>query len=417
MRYSKKESLFARFLKMLAILLFPLVIISCQDQAPTVTSEDSPEQPELTSSDAPGQQSSRYIVVFDQQEVSKKEAGFFTSQLATTHDFQPSFTYEHTIAGFAAVLSDRQAEALMDDDRIKSVSQDVKISLIPEPNHHRDDHDGGPPGGGDDDDGGSSQVIPWGIKRVGGPLVQSTNRAWVIDTGIDLDHQDLNVNTTLGKNCVERGKNSFDDGNGHGTHVSGTIAAIDNSVDVVGVSENTELVPVRVLDNSGSGFLSWIICGVDHAAANFTDGDIANMSLGGKTDETNLDDAVLEAAEKGLLFSIAAGNNGEDASLYTPARTGDDHQNITTVAAIDQDDNFTSWSNFGDPVSFAGPGVNILSTKKGGGTEEQSGTSMSAPHVGGLLLLNQLCDDGSVTGTDGQEYLIPYRCNDDDLLN
>lgn len=417
MGYFKDNSFFVHVLKTFSILLLPLVILSCQDQGPTITSDDSPDKPELKSSDTYVHQSNRYIVVFDRQEILKKSTGIITSQLATAHDFQPNFIYEHTIAGFAAVLSERQVEALKADERIKSVSPDVKIALIPEPNHHRDDHNGGPPENGDDDEEGSQQVIPWGIDRVGGPLVQSSNRAWVIDTGIDLDHQDLNVNTTLGKNCVERGKDSFDDGNGHGTHVSGTIAAIDNSVDVVGVSENTDLVPVRVLDNSGSGYLSWIICGVDHAAANFTDGDIANMSLGGKTDATDLDDAVLEAAEKGLLFSIAAGNSGEDASLYTPARTGDDHENIYTVAAIDQDDNFTSWSNYGDPVSFAGPGVDILSTTKDGGTEEKSGTSMSAPHVGGLLLLDQLCDDGTVTGTDGQDYFIPYRCNDDDLLN
>jgi subtilisin family serine protease len=355
-------------------------------------------------------------VVVDQDEISEEEKGTVVSQLAASHGFQPNFTYQHSIVGFAAVLSDGQVEALRADRRIKSVSPDVKISLYPEPNHHRDDHDGGPPEGGDDDDDTSNQVTPWGIDRIGGPLVQSSNRAWVIDTGIDLDHRDLNVNTTLGKNCVKRGKDSFDDGNGHGTHVSGTIAAIDNTVDVVGATENTELVPVRVLDNSGSGFLSWISCGVDHEAANFGSGDVANMSLGGKTDNTDLDDAVIAAADDGLLFSIAAGNNGEDASLYTPARTGDDHSNIYTVAAIDQDDNFTSWSNFGDPVSFAGPGVNVLSTKKGGGTEEKTGTSMSAPHVSGLLLLNQLCDDGTVTGTDGQEYFIPFRCNDDDLL-
>ena len=420
------KSLQSFSLNLLPVILLSILLFACQDQVSMFGPEKSPDTPNFdatTQTTAHG--TGHYIVVFDRQQVPADAIGSVLSELSHRYQFQPEFVYQHALAGFAGALSPRHVEALRADQRVLRVSPDVKISLFPEPQHHRPNHGGGPPdnGNGDDPDDGNdeeeeetTQVTPWGIERVGGPLAESGNRAWVIDTGIDLNHADLNVNTELGKNCVPRGNNTFDDGNGHGTHVAGTIAAIDNTIDVVGVTESTEVVPVRVLDNSGSGQLSWIICGVDHATDNFNTGDVANMSLGGRTTNTSLDDAVRYAADKGLLFAIASGNSGDDASNFTPARTGNQHENIYTIAAIDQNDNMPSWSNFGDPVSYAAPGVGILSTKRNGGTETMSGTSMSAPHVAGLLLLGQLCDDGTVTGTDRGEYSIAYRCNDSESL-
>ena len=402
-------------------LILPLFFTSCDDQSSLIGPDQKSGVVESQiSSKASSQQPQNYIVVFHRNQVPGNQVGRAVSELARAHGIQPDFLYQHSISGFAATLPDVRVQALMADRRVKSVTPDVEISLFPGPAHHRPDHCGGPGNSCNDPDNGddgeeSNQVIPWGIERVGGPLEKSSNRAWIIDTGIDLNHMDLNVNTNLGKNCVPRGRNTFNDEQGHGTHVAGTIAAIDNNVDVVGVSESTEVVPVRVLDNSGSGQLSWIICGVDHVAGNFSKGDVANMSLGGRTTNTSLDDAVIAAADLGVLFSIASGNSGADARDFTPARTGGMHDNIYTIAAIDQNDQFTSWSNFGEPVSFVGPGVAILSTKRGGGTEEKTGTSMSAPHIAGLLLLDRLCFDGTVKGSDGADYKIAYQCGDEVL--
>ncbi len=422
MKNSSRTSLFTSPVNnILALALFlSLLFIACDDQSTLFGPERASEDIEsVISLKASAQQPESYIIVFHSDRVPGNQVGRTVSELARAHGLQPGFVYQHSISGFAATLPESRVQALMADNRVKSVTPDVEISLFPQPAHHRPDHGRGPGNGDDPDNGGdddeSTQVVPWGITRVGGPMVDSGKHAWVIDSGIDLNHKDLNVNQSLGKNCVPRGRNSFDDGQGHGTHVAGTIAAIDNIIDVVGVSESTSLVPVRVLDNSGSGMLSWIICGVDHVAGNFSDGDVANMSLGGRTTDTSLDEAVLAAADKGLLFAIAAGNSGADTKDFTPARTGT-HENVYTVATIDQNDNFTSWSNYGEAVTFAGPGVAILSTKRGGGTEEKSGTSMSSPHIAGLLLLDQLCSDGTTTGPDKQQYSIAYRCNDDNLI-
>ncbi len=216
----------------------------------------------------------------------------------------------------------------------------------------------------------------------------------MIDTGIDYNHADLNVDTVRAANFVTRGKSSASDGNGHGTHVAGTIAAIDNGIDVVGVAAGATVVPVRVLDNSGSGFYSWVIAGIDHVAEFASPGDVANMSLGGGA-STSVDNAVINAASQGVLFALAAGNDSMHAANSSPARAN--HPNIFTVSATDSSDNFAWFSNYGNPpVDFAAPGVSINSTAKGGGTVVYSGTSMAAPHVAGLLLLK-----GTNLATDG----------------
>ena len=300
--------------------------------------------------------------------------------------------YGYTIEGFAAVLSEEQLEVLGSDPRVQSIEPDYLIILAPPPGR-------GPGGGGDDGGGGTTtETTPYGITRVNGGITYTgSNVAWVLDTGIDLDHEDLNVDASRGFNAFTTGRDgkSFDDGNGHGTHVAGTIAAIDNEVGVIGVAAGATVVPVKVLDSRGSGSYSGVIGGVDYVGANGRSGDVANMSLGGPVSQS-LDDAVIAASSNGVQFSLAAGNDGADANNSSPARANG--ENIFTISAMDSSDNFASFSNYGTPVEYCAPGVSIESTWKDGGYRTISGTSMAAPHVAGILLLGSAKEDGFVNG-------------------
>jgi len=237
--------------------------------------------------------------------------------------------------------------------------------------------------------------------------VSSGGRAWIIDTGVDYTHCDLNVNTTLAKTFVARTTTANDD-NGHGTHVAGTIAAMNNNYGVVGVAAGAAVIPVKVLDKRGSGTWSGVIAGVDYVAANGQSGDVANMSLGGGV-YTPVDDAVKAASETGVEFALAAGNERDDANNHSPARVNG--TNIYTVSAFSNGGVWASFSNYGNPpVDYAAPGVSILSTWKGGGYNTISGTSMATPHVAGLLLLGAIRADGTVTGDpDGNPDPIAHR--------
>lgn len=244
------------------------------------------------------------------------------------------------------------------------------------------------PGGGGG--GTSTETTPAGIASIGGGTATytGTGRAFVIDSGIDLTHPDLNVDTALSRNFVSR-ETSPNDLNGHGSHVAGTIAAKKgNSIGVVGVAPGAKLIAVRVLDRRGSGAYSDVIAGVDYVASIGGLGDVANMSLGGPVSDA-LDQAVINASTSSkVLFALAAGNETDDANNHSPARA--DGPYILTVAAVNSTDTFASFSNYSviyDPVDFAEPGVSILSTWKDGGYNTISGTSMATPHLAGLVLL------------------------------
>jgi subtilisin family serine protease len=196
---------------------------------------------------------------------------------------------------------------------------------------------------------------------------------------------DLNINTTHGFSAFTSGADvGFEDGNGHGTHVAGTIGAKKNGAGVVGVAPGAQVIPVKVLDAAGSGYMSGAIAGVDHVAEFGRSGDVANMSLGGGL-YLLLNEAVQRAAAKGIKFALAAGNNAADAKDYSPASASG--VNVYTISAMDSTDTFASFSNYGSPVDYCAPGVSIKSTWIGGVYKTISGTSMAAPHAAGVLLL------------------------------
>jgi aqualysin 1 len=274
---------------------------------------------------------------------------------ARTYHAQVGFVYEgYALYGYSAVVPAARLAALRADENVAYVEPDGEMTV-------------------------DAQTLPWGIDRIDaeGHASVSNVRAYVIDTGIDTGHADLNVIQHVN---FAGGKNT--DCHGHGTHVAGTIAAIDNAIDVVGAAPGAPLVGVKVLRCNGSGTTSGVIAGVDWVTGNAVRPAIANMSLGGGA-STALDNAVRNSANSGVFYSIAAGNSGANACNYSPARAGT-HDGVMTTAATDSANREASWSNFGSCVDIWAPGVSILSTRRGGGTTTMSGTSMAAPHVGGV---------------------------------
>lgn len=339
-----------------------------------------------------------YIFVFDPAQVGPNDVPGLARGLAQEHGAGLRHTFSHALQGFSANISAKGAARLAENTPL--IQYYEPNGVIWAVGKHPNGIDANAKGGG----GGSTtpeppQVIPYGISRVGG--FQDVNgldfHVWVIDSGIDLDHPDLNVGS--GASFIStRGKKTANDGNGHGTHVAGTIAAIDNDIDVVGVAAGAVVHPVRVLDNSNMGTVDGAVKGVDWVMANASPGDCANMSLTASGHWESLHTAVTNAADSGIRFAISAGNNGSDANNREPAHVN--HPNVYTVSAINSSDVFASFSNWGNPpVDFAAPGVSVLSTQMGGGVTTKSGTSMAAPHVCGVLtLVNTPGQDGNAIG-------------------
>lgn len=294
--------------------------------------------------------------------------------------------YETALQGFTVKMAPGQARKMNVDPNVGYIEEDKVISLSPIEMNAK-------PGGGGTTP--PAEQTPWGITRVGGGATYSgSGVAWIIDSGIDLDHPDLNVNTSRSVTFLGS-RTTPDDENGHGTHVAGTVAAIDNSIGVVGVAAGATVISVRVLDRRGSGSISGVIGGVNHVAANGVAGDVANMSLGGGV-SASLDAAVLAASAK-VKFALAAGNESDDANNHSPARVNG--PNIYTISAMSVGDKWASFSNYGNPpVDYCAPGVSILSTWKDGGYNTISGTSMATPHVAGILLLGNIRSTGIVIG-------------------
>ncbi|WP_439882805.1 S8 family serine peptidase [Pontibacter sp. MBLB2868] len=229
----------------------------------------------------------------------------------------------------------------------------------------------------------TGELVPWNIERVG--YGDGTGKTvWVIDSGIDTDHPDLNIDLNRSVSFIY-GNSSIEDGYGHGTSVAGIIAAKNNGSGMLGVASNATIVALRIFDDAGKGTVSRAISAVNHASIYAKPGEVVNLSLGSGI-STSLDNAVKAAAAKGILFAVAAGNTGVDCSSSSPARV--DATGVYTISAMDNYNRMWSSSNYGLSVDFAAPGVNVTVTTKGGNVGSGgNGTSFAAPHVAGILLL------------------------------
>lgn len=229
-----------------------------------------------------------------------------------------------------------------------------------------------------------SQEIPWGVDKIDADLTSATGqgvKVCVVDTGIDEDHPDLQANIVGGKNFVGRriiDPTKWDDDNGHGTHVAGTIAAVDNSVGVVGVAPEASLLAAKVLDRKGNGYVSDVIAGIDYCVS--AGANVVSMSLSADVHIQTMKDAV-DVASQSVILVAAAGNDG--SSVDYPAA----YDSVIAVGATDSGDNLAYFSNVGPEIELVAPGVNILSTWKNGEFNTISGTSMATPHVSGVAAL------------------------------
>jgi subtilisin len=334
---------------------------------------------------AGGHDRATFVVVLDDHVNDPRATAH---DIARRHGGEVRFVYEHALKGFAIEVAQQAEGGIRRDRRVESVERDQLFSTMVD------------------------QVVPTGVIRT----FASTNTnididgaddtrvdvdIAVIDTGLDSDHPDLNI--VGGTDCTGGGPFSskctdgtFEDGNGHGTHVGGSAAALDNGLGVVGIAPGARLHGVKVLGNNGSGYTSWIIAGIDWVTARAGTIEVANMSLGCECSSDAQDKAIANSVAAGVVYAVAAGNSDKDAETFSPAN----HPDVITVSALadfdgavgglaaptcraDEDDTLANFSNFGALVEVAAPGVCILSTWPGGGTNTISGTSMASPHVAG----------------------------------
>ncbi|GAA2721803.1 S8 family serine peptidase [Actinocorallia aurantiaca] len=329
-----------------------------------------------------------YIVVLkkgsDSASIAQQHSGEYKAEVL--------YTYGHALHGYAAAMTTDVAGKLAKDPRVRFVQPDRSVRL-------------------------EAQTTPTGVDRVDAEASPTSGLdnvdgrvdvdVAVIDTGIQPDHPDLNVHSAGAKSCT--GGTGAVDGNGHGTHVAGTIGALDNDQGVVGVAPGARVWPVQVLDDSGNGTFSSIICGIDHVTAHAGEIEVANLSLGaagtddgncGNTSRDALHQAVCASVAAGVTYTVAAGNSSVDAAKRVPAA----YDEVITVSALadfdglpggkaqstcltDQDDTFANFSNHGRDVDLIAPGACIRSTWLKGGYSLSSGTSMAAPHAAGAAAL------------------------------
>ncbi len=309
----------------------------------------------------PGSVSGSYLVTLKGGTKAPSAAG---KGLAEKYGAKISHTYGTALNGYAVKANERQARLLAADSQVASVAQDTRITL--------DRVQLNPPS--------------WGLDRLDQaslPLSKSYTSpesggsgvtVYVIDTGIRITHKDFGGRASYGWDFVDNDATA-QDGNGHGTHVAGTIAGT-----TYGVAKKAKVVAVRVLDDAGAGTTSQVIAGIDWVTRHAHKPAVANLSLGGYHN-AQMDAAVRNSVASGVTYTVAAGNDGLSAGLYSPA----DVKEAITVGATDRNDARAAFSNFGPAVDLFAPGVSITSASNASDTGKAtfSGTSMASPHAAG----------------------------------